>query len=101
MIGMHLIEYKRRNVSKNIIIRSIRVKPNNAWDISWGEKEITRTKRISFKNKILPNENVRNVGNILCLFITIIKFVSYNQQFSTLQETLHYKKNSGTVFSFR
>lgn len=101
MIGMHLIEYKRRNVSKNIVIRSIRVKPNNARDISWGGKEITRTKRISFKNKILSNENVRNVGNILCLFITIIKFVSYNQQFSTLQETLRYKKNSGTVFDLR
>lgn len=33
MIGMHLIEYKRRNVSKNIVIRSIRVKPNNTRDI--------------------------------------------------------------------
>lgn len=86
MIGIRLIEYKRRNVSKNIIIRSVRVKPNNARDISRSEKEITRTKRISFKNKILSNENVRNVGNILCLFITIIKFVSYNQQFSTLPE---------------
>lgn len=86
MIGIRLIEYKRHNVSKNIIIWSIRIKTNNARDISWSEKEITRTKRVSFKNKILSNENVQNVGNILCLFITIIKFVSYNHQFSTLPE---------------